>query len=414
MRRSVFVYAMLVAPLFLAEARAQTEGSTRTSLPRGAALNAKEQSTVDGVSTAWLRGDPWTAMQLLSPLVGKLNREKLAEVERILQERAIVPIGQILAQARLAIVQQGQAENLPKPQVPEALLVLPQLADAVNKILELRDKNPVMADPLPMPGTIQEYEDLLWGTHVLKNRLLNARSIAEHAARMKKTLPRAQLEKLSEEQRAIIDRDFESLVAGIDRSLEELEEREIELRIWRLKLARELLAKPELTADKFMAAHASRLDARLIQEFFAARKNRKSAFLRVDLNVEELPKWVAADAEESRRLAGNLQPKAEAFFDALHWWYRGRYGQGTHVFGLAKSPAANTSPAAMFGLLMPATPPKPTDPVKPQQSPPLFDRRHHYWWAWEDRRVLRSTDEEAQTTTEVAFNGTRYDAMVFW
>jgi len=75
----------------------------------------------------------------------------------------------------------------------------------------------------------------------------------------------------------------------------------------------------------------------------------------------------------------------------MFWWYRGRYGTGTAVYGLAKSEEAAAVPAAQFALYMPPDrelePSDPTKVLRFDESTPRYDRRHHYWWAWEDRRL---------------------------
>jgi hypothetical protein len=117
---------------------------------------------------------------------------------------------------------------------------------------------------------------------------------------------------------------------------------------------------------------------------------------------------VAADAKRASGLAGDLAPKARLLFEGIYWWSRGRYGLGSDVEGLAKSPAAMRSPEAQFTLQMPAATPKPTDPAGRISAEPVprFERRHHYLWAWEDRRLLRFAPRIISTETK-ALNGDR-------
>lgn len=364
-------------------------------------LTPRDKEILDRVSLAWFQGDPRTALEQFSPLVNRLNPEQVEAADKLLAERSMPSVGQVLSDARKAFVQQGFADELPKAQVGEAARVLPILAAEVESILRSAKSTKIFAEPLPILSTIQQYEDVLWESHVLSNRLQNARSLAAYVARLAKNVPRTQIIAAPENQKAVFARDFNDLITRLDSQLQELAEREIELRLWRLKLARELLAQPALTPEKLLAAHASQLDARLIEEFFQERKGRREKFLRPDLNEPDVARWAAEDAKEATRLAGDLQTKAQMLFEGLHWWLRGRYGMGPEVFGLAKSREAMVSPAAQFGLYMPTSFSKPTDPMAvkdSRQAIPVFDRRHHYWWAWEDRKVMRESNSFTEST----------------
>jgi hypothetical protein len=122
---------------------------------------------------------------------------------------------------------------------------------------------------------------------------------------------------------------------------------------------------------------------------------------------------VNAQIARARELADGLSYKAGLFFEGLHWWLRGRYGEGPDVGGLAKSPEALVSDAALFGIYMPTETPQPSDPsdARVKRATPRFDRRHHYWWTWEDRRLQRgklsssiiSNEQEKFSVTMHAF-----------
>jgi hypothetical protein len=87
---------------------------------------------------------------------------------------------------------------------------------------------------------------------------------------------------------------------------------------------------------------------------------------------------VLAQSEQANKLAGDLVTKSTQLFRGLHWWLRGRYGQGTEVGGLAKSKAALKDAQLLVWLNMPARPPVPNDPTdKSTPNVPRFERRHH-------------------------------------
>ncbi len=361
-----------------------------------------EQATVDVVSNAFFQGNSAAALKLLAPFVARLNDEKLQAVDAILSEREIPAVGELLADARLALLQQGFARQMPRASAQEAVLLLPELQKHLQEILNNADAQPVMADVLPTPDGIEEYEDLLWSVHVLNNQLTHARVIGEYMAALAKQVPRRQLAQLDQDELAIVQADYDALSETVGATQKELEEREIELRIQRLALAAEKLVVETISKEKFLAAYAWQNDAAVVADFFKAQaKSPNAPFVRTRLNDPQFIAQASANAAKAEQMAGDLSVKSHLLFLGLHWWMRGRYGMGPEVFGLAKTEAAKKSLAAQFPLYMPVQPPKPTNPLAlDSQGPPvpLYDRRHHYWWAWEDRRVARSGFTNSQRT----------------
>jgi hypothetical protein len=380
----------------------------------GAVLVPKDIQAVDAVTAAWFQGNSAAALSTLVPLIARLDGKQLAAVDARLAERNVPPAGQLLADARLALVQQGLADQLPKVQVREAVLVLPALEEEAIRALDLKKRSAVMVDPLPMAATVEEYEHLLWDVHVLRNRLEASLRAAQYTARVAQSVNRQQAARLDEAERAVLERDYAHDAAELADSIRQLDEREIELRIARLFLARDTLERPELTRERFLAAYTAPLDAARALEFL---EQARSPFQRSALNIPGLAKRITEAAAGAQQLAGDLQLKSQLFFEGVHWWIRGRYGLGPDVFGLAKSPAAMHSIEGQMALYMPSSAPTPTDPMvlaKSGSQVPFYDRRHHYWWAWEDRRVARSGFEQTATTT-VSTTETKYDTKKgFW
>ncbi|MBI3467353.1 MAG: hypothetical protein HY000_30455 [Planctomycetes bacterium] len=237
-------------------------------------LTSKQMQTVEAAVNAWLRGHPTSALEHLAPLVGALDQERLTLVEEALSKRQAPSAGKLLAEARLALAQQNLADKAPPPTAGEARLLLPALRDKVLEQLARRDDHPAMGDPLPARSTIKGYEDLLWQVHVLNNQLEVARRLAEYTARVAASIPPQMIAKLSDADRQIVADDYQTLVTQAAEAIAELGEREIELRIRRLRLAAKVLEDPELTKERFLAAYAWNVDHQLIDAFYRKKEQQ--------------------------------------------------------------------------------------------------------------------------------------------
>ena len=383
-------------------------------VPQG--LKPKDAEAMEIAAAAYVQGNPLAALAALSPLAAKLDAAGLAVVDEAFAGRNLPAVGKLLAEARLALVRQGRGGELPKLHAREAVLVLPQFEASLAETLAQCAGQRVFASPLPSAESIEAYESLLWDCHVLENRLDGAIRIAQYAQQAAKGVPRQEIAQfVAGEARSLLI-DFAGLLSKLQARRQELDERETELRIFRLGLAREVLSNPQISKERILAAYAWQVDSVLVDEFFVQNKARRGQFARPDLNEPDVPRMASADAQQCRRLAGDLTQKSQALFMGLHWWLRGRYGLGPEVYGLAKPAAALKSPEMLFALYMPEEPPKPTNPIvdtSAKSAAPLFDRRHHYWWAWEDRSVARSGFEESNTTKHESFEGKEYKKF-FW
>jgi hypothetical protein len=352
-------------------------------------LQAKDQRDLADVVRAWNQGNSAVALKTLATMVARLSDQQLEQVDQLLVKQDLPTAGKLLADARLALVVQGNEKSLPIPGAREAILVLPQFHAEVQAVLEGLLQEPILADPLPVPASVEGFESPLWNAHVLKNKLANTQRFARYMADLVKRVPRAQVAKLTAEQRKPLEMNYDEVVDQVKLYARVVEEREIELRLRRLELAQGVLAKPQLTRERWFAAGAWSVDAFLVQEFLSKLKGEKP--LRQALQASDLGKRIERLANESGKSAGDLTAKVSLFNVALHWWLRGRYGQGTEFYGLAKSQLALRSSSGEFALTMPSVTPVPTDPTSLTSLSlvPQYDRRHHYWWGWESRQVSR-------------------------
>lgn len=371
-------------------------------------LTKRQQTELnESIVPAYELGDPTQLLEKLSEFVVKLDDARLSATDDLLAGQDLPTVGQMLADARLTMVDQGRAAELPAPHPRELLVLLREFKSRIDDVLSAQDKHPLMSDPLPRIEQLGEYQKLFWETHVLDNRLANAERIAQYADELTKLgSKRLNPRSIDEAGRQLIETNFGGIVADIARRRQELEEREIELRMYRIADAESILADSQNARDRFLAAYVLDLDGYLIADFFKQRgSDEQNAFLRQEIADPELPKIIAETVERGRQSAGDLVEKTQLLYTGLHWWMRGRYGAGPDAFGLLKSRMALASEETQFPLYMPQVTPQPTDPTSDAAKIPNVDRRHHYTWASEYRPIKTSGGSDSNSSSTRSFTG---------
>ena len=372
---------------------------TADAAPANSVELSKKQRTelLEQVVPAYRLGEPHQLLRSLSAAALKLNQARLPSANELLAEHGVPPIAQLLADTRLSLVQQGLAKQLPKPNPRELLLTLRALDDRIQPVLTATLAHAVMSDPLPAPKHMAAYKQLFWSVHVLENQLENVTDMAEYAERLSKLGARLNRRSLGERDRQLLDLDYVKLVGRLKRQRQELEEREMQLRFFRLEDAESVLSQSNDMKERLLAAHALVMDSELLTEFLSKKDRR---WIRQDLADPSLPESVKAIAKRGRTAGSELMEKGEKLAVALHWWLRGRYGAGPNAFGLVKAREAVQSPQGLFPLFMPTARPQPIDPLVPgKPAIPQVDRRHHYTWAVEYRPIT-TTVSRGKTTFE--------------
>src|SRR3569623_15234 len=362
-----------------------------SAAPSAESLTPKERQTRDAVGTAWFRGDQHTAVTRLAALVERIDDDRRTSIAAILSAKQLPSLTLMLTESRLSLLQQGG--KIPKLQVHEALVVLPALEKNINEAREAASKSRVIEDARLSTASLGEYDDLLWESHVLANRLAGAKSIADRVSHLIHVSPR-EAERLTDQQRELVNKDYQALSKRIEQVATDLAEHETALRINRLSLSTNILEQPDLSRERKYAAYYWQVDVARIEanlEASRGRQRKETQFSLAELNDSDRRLRVVKSGKIAQHLAGLLGPIAAWLFDGMFWLYRGRYGSGSAVFGLAKSEEAAAVPAAQFALYMPPDrelePSDPTKVLRFDESTPRYDRRHHYWWAWEDRRL---------------------------
>lgn len=383
--------------------------------PAAGRLTARELQTIHSASWAHFHGDSQAVLEKLSPIVAKANEEKIGQVDKALAELGAPDSDRLLLGARMALMQQNiDTKKLPKPGEREAVRLIRELREQVVAVLKQVEKSPAMDRAADPPDDLDGFDKIFWSLHVSENRLAAADRLVDAMKATARSFSRAEITKLADDAREVVTADHEALGERVAEVSRAREERELELRVDRLRLAREILEVPKLTKQRFSAAFTADLDARLIDDFFEQAKKQGRAFESDRLKNPQTIEQIEDDASRARKLAGTLTAKAQLFFEGLHWWMRGRYGLGPEVGGLAKSRAALRSAAGQFALSMPETTPQPQDPawLTEVEGVPKFERRHHYLWAWEDRRLYLTSDgmkaQKVADGPKFSITGTRF------
>ena len=373
----------------------------RTSLAaKTGPLSEKDRRIVKPqVVGSYKRGNSIGLIKALAPLVSRLDPAGIAALNQMLADLDAPPVGQMLAEARLALVDQQRIREAPRLRAAEAALALATIRQPIIDVLLAKYDADVFADPLPAPNRFTDYEALFAELGSFQDRLVQTRQIADFGAAAALAAQNVDRTILSDVQLAALDVDFGEDAASIEELSRELREREMELRIQRLEFAVQLLQdsqarQPDVQTVKtrILAAAVVDGDGAALVEFFktAAKGGENIEFMRARLNDAQLPQQVRETVEQGRALAGDLVIKGRLFQRGLAWWRRGRYGAGSEMYGLLKPAQALRSQLAQLMVYMPAETIAPTDPfVKSEGQSPNYDRRHHYTWAWPTQRLTQ-------------------------
>ena len=333
------------------------------------------------VIPAYQRGQSIRMVERLSVLVSRMNRTQVAELDTYLLMKNLPTSGTLLVKARVAAAHHGLTKELPRASALETLLILESIKlESDNQVTQSQD---LIHKSDEIEHTFPAFEQALWDIHVTENEIRNAFSACEYAGVLQRAARRVNRKQLSEEQAALLDKDYQQEQLNLSNAARQLKEKKLELRVHRMNLACRKLQESSVLRERIFAAYYADLDGALLQAVYQTAD--PSNFVR-DMLRETTAEEINEKLSQAREADAALVDKTRLFFTGLHWWLRGRYGQGPEGLGLLKSAAALQTPAGQFGLYMPVETPRPTDPME-FQSVPEVARRHHYIWMYEYRRI---------------------------
>ena len=333
---------------------------------------------------AYESGEPQGILNVVCGQLARWTDPQIAGMNQLLAELHAPTLDKMITDARMNLVRAGIADKGPEATSREAAIVLREIKRQVEEILKTAQGIELMKDPFPKPQKMMEFRDLLWAAHVQNNQLINADGLAFQGNLIAQSKVVAKAKNATAADKAIFAKKFPDITAKIRTVHRELNERSVELRVERIKVANKVLRESKDIKERFFAAYAVGIDGELLINGF---KENPGPFVRPNLSSAGYVASLQSDVEQGQKLAGDMVKKSQLLFAGMHWWRRGRYGLGPELSGLLKSAAAQTNLAAQIPLNMPRVTPVPIDPMKnPLYQIPAFDRRHHYTWAWQTRQ----------------------------
>lgn len=353
-----------------------------------------ESVVLQKVVPAYHRNDSDVSQKLLTNLISKLDEDELEEVNAILAEKGVPTVGELMLDARMNQVL-ARNEKLSKADPREAVLAMPVLHQRIVDLMAEVEGLEFYSDVLPEYKTLQEYEDAFWEIHVASNKLRNAARMSKYGLAFINRAMQGNLNSLSDEEVEKLDVDFESQGSQLAEIARELAEVKAELRIRAVTRATNIVRQSKDFKERLQAAYVIDFDGQQVIDFL--RKHETTSFSRPMLRQEKLLESVLESVRYASESSSDLAVKSRLLYLGMHWWMRGRYGEGPEGMGLLKSKAALASPMAQFPLFMPIRPPSPTDPTL-GTSVPRYDRRHQYIWMFEYRTIQTSVATRTRTT----------------
>lgn len=345
------------------------------------------KSLDENVIPAILANDPGSFLASITPIIERAKPRQLAAIEKYGKAAGAGSIQGRFADLVLQQVEQGTFNMGRKPSTAIALYLTDELVSRVNGGIQQLKTHPVMSDPLAVPEDWQDSEQLFWEVHVFKNEFLNARQMVQFGVQVLSPHLK-QIEKSNDPAQMKVAQSLERLTQDLPATYREMREREMEMRLIRFNKSSKELHAPGDFEKHLTAAMCMELDAERLIEFF--RDEQQEPSKRVALNDPKLPETIMTMVKNGRQVGDHISYKAILLRSGMHYWLRGRYGQGPLAFGLLKSPESMNSTYAMEGLYMPKQRPRPISIYHGgESSQPGYDRRHFYTWAVEYRPLIK-------------------------
>lgn len=324
------------------------------------------EKITEKVVPAYRAGNHAAVWNVLNSIVQKLSDDDLAELDLALEDEDLPKAAAIFAEIHLA--PDAASKKLARPKRREAAMILRQANESIDETMEQRDFVSILDPDHEPESSFKDFDRAVWDAHVYRNELENAAKRAIAAGNFQRR-HLASLKKLKDYDAV----DFGQKLKDVYQTRLELHERDLKLKLDRIAFSIDKLA--ELKPDKddtvenahtrLWAGHSLKKDGETLLEVLelAEKKNAKPFEFLTELNSPKARSEARKMIKSGRKASKDLLEKSEDLFVGLHWWFRGRYGRGTHNMGLLKPKAAARNVQAQKALRMPKRPPRPTDPA---------------------------------------------------
>ena len=352
------------------------------------------------VTQTYFEGDSIGVARMVAPIAARASEKSLSAFDQELAKHGVPSTIHLLVDARMKLVEMKMTKLLHQPLIRERIETLEELRNRVDTILEAAKSDPILAGKIGELKSLKEFENVLWKTHVLRNRLKSTEKYISYAKELASGITLDQRLRLNDAERQLV-KQSRYLKTNLRQLQPTLDEAAMVVQLDRLRLGVTILQDPEPTKKHFQAAYTTWTDGQAWQAFQRdIRRGDRPKPKHPGFAQHNLVKEVKQQIELSQRLAGKMVERSRELHDGLHWWYKGRYGSGPEFAGLAKSPAAMNDAKLMMALNLPIESPTPTIPDG-KKDVPQYDRRHHFTWAWENRFHVQYRQSSARETLKL-------------
>lgn len=322
-------------------------GQAAKPLPK---LSNRIESLIEQkILPAYQRGDRLELLKALSSATARMKSAQLEAFDEHLRTLSMPPAGRLMVDGYLSLLTQGQANDLPNPDLRQVLVMLPDLDARINDVIVEVDRSAATLEPLPKLETLEDYESLFWEIHVLQNKLKNAANYARYGAKLvADSKKKKQIRNLSEQLAKL--EAFGNPLEQLQEIYKDLEQRELESRLNRMELSLVVLQSNNAFIERLQAAFAGQQDSLVLKRVLSG--SEPTAFDRERLNAPDLKQTVEQLAQRTDALSGDLKEQSQQFFGGLHWWLRGRFGSGPEQQGLLKNVRVVNDDGLLFPLFI--------------------------------------------------------------
>ena len=315
------------------------------------------------------------------PMINGTKPDTLEAIEKYCRHECGQSVRQYFVDLIIGYAQQGVTPDQVIKNPTIARYIVAGLISRVGEIKQSAEQHPCMDATLKVPKDWNTSEKLFWSMHVLRNELDNAARLLEFGSNIIE-INKSKLRR-SDEGKKLADHLADSQ-ERFENTRESLEERFAELRLQRFESAVDTLKKQGDFESMLIAATNLEIDGESLLSYLG--QERETPFKSAQLNQVGLIDTIKDKLAKGRKLAGHVGVKAGLLRNGLHYWLRGRYGEGPLASGLLKHPNATSSKFHMEALWMPKERPNAIQSYyRGEEESPGYERRHYYTWKLESR-----------------------------
>ena len=355
--------------------------------------------------------DQTALLDNLLPII-KSSPKQLAVIEEFCQKNNLPSVRAAFTNALLARVEQGNEVSNAINSVDSAYYVGNEILKKIQARIDSINLHAVMKTPLVVDRSFDNSEELFWNVRVLNSDLDNYDRLTEFGTVIVDKFSKRLMK--SDKAHQFVT-DFENAISEFANMSQQVKDRSADLRLQRFDWSTSQLESQRDFYSRFTAAMCQERDGQVLIEYLTNTPFPSRSPLQQPGLADKIQKTL----DDSRQKNGELATKAQLFRNGLHYWLRGRYGNGPLKYGMLKHKQAVSNPSQMESLYMPRDRPWPISAYHgPTESSEGYERRHLYTWAVEYRPFRKSIESgprsnRGPTRDEVLKTATRTTSRPF-